>query len=61
MTEYPKHWSITKPILENLGIDAEAFKAHATTLINQLDIDNSYVIFAMYELVFNIYEKSLLN
>ena len=61
MTEYPKHWSITKPILENLGIDVEVFKAHKATLIDQLAIDDSYVIFAMDELVFNIHEKSLLN
>ncbi len=61
MTEYPKHWSTTKPILENLGIDVEAFKIHKATLIDQLAIDDSYVIFAMDELVFNIHEKSLLN
>lgn len=47
LPEYTEQWSLTQPILNDLGIDTSFFSLHKSTPVTLEDIEQAFVIIAM--------------
>lgn len=61
MCEYDLEWSLTRPVLEDLGIDVDVFYTHINTPITIADVDRSSLILAMDRLVLSGLPNSLMR
>ncbi|MFH0969239.1 MAG: hypothetical protein V1804_01900 [Patescibacteria group bacterium] len=61
ITEYAMEWSITKPILENLGVEVSGFYNHQAKPITKDVMEKAWVVFPMDRKTFNDSSASVLG
>jgi protein-tyrosine-phosphatase len=61
MTELIENWLITKPILEELGVDLSEVSSHIARSITREDIEKASIVFAMELDVLGGDSKNLIN